>query len=609
MGEENAVTLSTAIQQGFERGEVTLAVFADAAGAFDKVDHASLLVKMHRMGVPLQMIKWFKSFLTNRVATVRWGTSESTMHSFVAGAPQGTCCGPVCWLAMGNDFNAADLQFADDQLLWVQAKTIAHCVELMNRKMKDVEKWVKQWRIPLNMDKTMQIVFSPKPKPHPTTTTKIWIKDTTQLGITWREREVLRVEPVSRAHRAGIRQGMHITAIDGEPLGDDGASTARVKEITTGTRAKGSTVTLQLESRPNVRLFGRQVVYTKVCRYLGVLYSEKHNFAEHVQDRLDGFKKRRPILRYLSGTAWGCKKATLRQLYQSYARSYVEYASPAWWPHITQQQIQQLEVQQNHAARAITGCMPRTRIAVLLTECGLRPLALRADEQLVIARERYRRLPDGVPAKAAAEKMRMTERAVQLCNDAAIHGTPVQPMPTVGTLPSWNCNCNVEFYPTPDEKVRRTDELCRKRKVMQQTLRNRGTFDVEIWSDGLTLQFVCSHCDEPDDELQLDELMNGACATMSSAPWWMYNAAADKMAKRGTEMQQDAVPLDLSTVKAAIRAVREQWWLRHLDMELKSSEWEKTGGKHWYREVITDKKGKLRLNTHVRSLVVSQSTA
>eukprot|EP00662_Eupelagonemidae_sp_cell21_P048882 gene48882-biopygen94116 len=83
------------------------------------------------------------------------------------------------------------------------------------------------------------------------------------------------------------------------------------------------------------------------------------------------------------------------------------------------------------------------------------------------------------------------------------------------------------------------------------------------------------------------------------APWWMYNAAADTMARRGTELQQDAVPLDLSTVKAAIRAVREQWWLRHLDTELKSSEWEKTGGKHWYREVIADKKGKLRLNTHV----------
>eukprot|EP00662_Eupelagonemidae_sp_cell21_P057916 gene57916-biopygen33119 len=291
MGEENAVTLSTAIQQGFERGEVTLAVFADAAGAFDKVDHASLLVKMHRMGVPLPMLKWFKAFLTKRAATVRWGVAESAMHDFDAGAPQGTCCGPVCWLVMGNDFNAADLQFADDQLVYVQAKTIAHCVELMNHKMKEVERWVKQWRIPLNMDKTMEIVFSPKPRPHPTTTAKMWIKDTTQLGITWRDREVLRVQPASRAHRAGIRQGMHVTAIDGVPLEDNDDSTDRMKEVSMGTRAKGSTVALELEARPNVRLFGRQVVYAKVCRYLGVLYSEKHNFAEHVQERLIGFKQ------------------------------------------------------------------------------------------------------------------------------------------------------------------------------------------------------------------------------------------------------------------------------------------------------------------------------
>eukprot|EP00666_Eupelagonemidae_sp_cell4sb_P008064 gene8064-biopygen23298 len=298
-----------------------------------------------------------------------------------------------------------------------------------------------------------------------------------------RGREVLEVKPATAAHRAGIRRGMHITKLNDHDVAE-GEGKRLLTGIATEKHAKSGAVQMQFECPPDVRLFDRQVVYASVVKYLGVLYQENHKFTEHVQARLKEFKRRRGVLQYLSGTTWGCRRATLRQVYQGYVRAYVEYASPAWWPYINMELIRKLEVQQNHAARTISGCVPRTRIAVLLTEAGLRPLELRADAAALIARERYRRLPEGVPARAAAKTMRMSTRADELYTKACLDKGPREPLPKAGLVPSWNCDCNVDFYSTTTTPVRRDDAVQLKRQVMEQTLKTRGSFDVEIWSDG-----------------------------------------------------------------------------------------------------------------------------
>eukprot|EP00666_Eupelagonemidae_sp_cell4sb_P001940 gene1940-biopygen5525 len=333
-----------------------------------------------------------------------------------------------------------------DQLVWVQAKTTAQCVELMNHKLRAVEKWVNKWRLPLNLDKCQQIVFSPQPQPHPAHHAQLWIRRNTSTGMRLRGREVLEVNPSTAAYKAGIRRGMHIVKLNGhDVLGAEGKQLWT--GIAAGAHAKSGTVQIEFECPPDVRLFERQVVYAPVVKYLGVLYQENHKFTEHVQTRLREFKRRRGVLQYLSGTTWGCRRATLRQVYQGYVRAYVEYASPAWWPYITMELIRKLEVEQNHAARTITGCMPRTRIAVLLTEAGLRPLELRADAAALIARERYRRLPDGVPARSSAETMRLSTRAEEFWAKAGLDKAPREPLPKAGAVPSWNCDCNVDFHP------------------------------------------------------------------------------------------------------------------------------------------------------------------
>ncbi len=145
------------------------------------------------------------------------------------------------------------------------------------------------------------------------------------------------------------------------------------------------------------------------------------------------------------GTSWGCRESTLRQIYQAYARAYVEYASPAWWPYISAAQRRQLEVQQNHAARIVTGCAPRTRIVVLLTEAGLRPPSLRMDEQLLVARERFRRLPRTTSAYIQGVNVPLTERATQWSKTPELPKTDSETLPVQGRMPTWMGECNVQF--------------------------------------------------------------------------------------------------------------------------------------------------------------------
>ena len=55
--------------------------------------------------------------------------------------PQGTCSGPILFITFSNDLHAADMQFADDNVLWVQADTVEQCVTQMNAKLLEVEQW------------------------------------------------------------------------------------------------------------------------------------------------------------------------------------------------------------------------------------------------------------------------------------------------------------------------------------------------------------------------------------------------------------------------------------------------------------------------------------
>ena len=83
------------------------------------MDHALLLKKLEKYGVHPQLIRWIKSFLTDRSQQVVLGGQLSLAAIIISGVPQGTVLGPVLFLIFINDITGCITHstircFADD---------------------------------------------------------------------------------------------------------------------------------------------------------------------------------------------------------------------------------------------------------------------------------------------------------------------------------------------------------------------------------------------------------------------------------------------------------------------------------------------------------------
>ncbi|GFR78100.1 hypothetical protein ElyMa_003986500 [Elysia marginata] len=93
----------------------------------------------------------------------------------------------------------------------------------------------------------------------------------------------------------------------------------------------------------------------------------------------------------------------LRLVYLTYIRSDISYAYNAWYPCVSKENREKLEVTQRDAVRAITGCTKNTNSKLLINEAGLLPLYVESDIAQATAYERCLRLPGDEPLREIAE--------------------------------------------------------------------------------------------------------------------------------------------------------------------------------------------------------------
>ena len=91
--------------------------FADFRKGFDLVDHNVLIDELENLNVHPVIIRWIRSFLTNREQCVRIGRCTSSWKTASGGLPQGMKLGPVLFAILVNQLLKdwqGRIKFVDD---------------------------------------------------------------------------------------------------------------------------------------------------------------------------------------------------------------------------------------------------------------------------------------------------------------------------------------------------------------------------------------------------------------------------------------------------------------------------------------------------------------
>ena len=151
------------------RGLAVDVVYLDFAKAFDKVDHGILIKKLIKMGISQELIRWIKSFLTNRKQKVEVEGCHSEESDVLSGVPQGSVVGPLLFIIYISDIDenvngSRIASFADDTRLLKEVRKDEDCA-ILQRDLESVYSWVKENNMALNAGKFEVLRLGKHPNP------------------------------------------------------------------------------------------------------------------------------------------------------------------------------------------------------------------------------------------------------------------------------------------------------------------------------------------------------------------------------------------------------------------------------------------------------------
>ena len=117
------------IQESIDSGKFGCGIFIDLRKAFNTVKHDILLRKLDHYGIRGSILKWFKSYLTNRKHYGYINGESSKIKEISCSVPQGSVLGPLLFLLYINDLpnisKVLDFYlFADDTNTYYESNSL-----------------------------------------------------------------------------------------------------------------------------------------------------------------------------------------------------------------------------------------------------------------------------------------------------------------------------------------------------------------------------------------------------------------------------------------------------------------------------------------------------
>jgi hypothetical protein len=111
------------------------------------------------------VLRWIKNFITERNTAVRVDNSLSPDRKLKRGVPQGCVLSPLLFKIMMSDFPNPDdgceiSLFADDIEIHSTATTKWETERNLQKYLKKIEEWAKQWKLTFSVPKCIAVTFS-----------------------------------------------------------------------------------------------------------------------------------------------------------------------------------------------------------------------------------------------------------------------------------------------------------------------------------------------------------------------------------------------------------------------------------------------------------------
>ena len=156
------------LERNMNYKKLTLAVFFDLEGGFNKVAFRTINKDLRRFNVDRTLIRWIMSMLRNRILSVNlFGVHRTELVD--RGCPQGGVLPPLLWnmtvddlLTKLNESGYLAIGYADDIAILISGAYEEVILSLMNSVFRILEKWCGETGLSVNPEKTGLVLFTNK---------------------------------------------------------------------------------------------------------------------------------------------------------------------------------------------------------------------------------------------------------------------------------------------------------------------------------------------------------------------------------------------------------------------------------------------------------------